>query len=157
MPSLWEKATINDPEMFWAIVSDFSPTLANFAKKLLNISPNSVPSERAFSVLKLQHISLRNRLSLTKLDYLYFLFMNRRVLDRKTMSYKRTIYDLTPTKKLAEENEILDQETIIEREGTNEDEEESTKAIEAITTFQRNGNTIKRRRLNTDDVREVEG
>jgi hypothetical protein len=83
--------------------------------------------------------------------------MNRRVLDRKIMGYKRTIYDLTPTEELAEENEILDQETITEREGTNEDEEESTEAIEATTTSQRDENTTKRRRLNADDVREVEG
>jgi hypothetical protein len=65
------------------------------------------------------------------------------------MGYKRTIYNLTPTEKLAEENEILDQETIIERGSTSEDEKEIT---EKITTFQRDGNTIKRRRLNADDV-----
>ena len=69
--------------------------------------------------------------------------MNRRVLDRKTMGYKRTIYDLTPTEKLAEENKILDQETIIERGGTNEDEEEFTEAIKATTTSQRDGNITK--------------
>jgi hypothetical protein len=82
--------------------------------------------------------------------------MNRRVLDRKTMGYKRTIYDLTPTEELAEENEILNQETITEREGTNEDEKKSTEIIKATTTSQRDGNTTKRHRLNADDVREVE-
>jgi hypothetical protein len=51
--SLWEKATINDPEIFWAIISDFSPIFANFTERLLNILPNSVLFERAFSVLKL--------------------------------------------------------------------------------------------------------
>jgi hypothetical protein len=51
------------------------------------------------------------------------------------MGYKRIIYDLTPTEELAEKNKILDQETITKREGINEDEEESTKAIEIITTF----------------------
>jgi len=73
------------------------------------------------------------------------------------MGYKRTIYNLTPTKKLAEENEILDQKTITKRENTNKDEEESTEAIKTTTTSQRDGNTIKRRRLNADDVREMEG
>lgn len=80
--------------------------------------------------------------------------MNRRVLDRKAMGYKRTIYDLTSTEELAEENEILDQEAITERGSAMGNEE---KATEAITTSQRDGNTTKRRRLNADDVEAVEG
>ena len=59
--------------------------------------------------------------------------MNRRVLDRKIIDYKRTIYDLTPTKELAEENKILNQKIITERGGINKDEEESTEVIKATT------------------------
>ena len=69
------------------------------------------------------------------------------------MGYKRTIYDLTFTEELAEENEILDQETIIKREGTSEDEEEIT---EETTISQKDGNIIKRRRLNADDIEKLE-
>jgi hypothetical protein len=52
-PSLWEEDTIADFDMFWAIASDFSPLLANLADRLRTTPPNSVPSERAFSALKL--------------------------------------------------------------------------------------------------------
>jgi hypothetical protein len=77
IPSLWEKGIVDDWEIFWTVASDFSPVLANFAERFLNTLPNSVPSERAFFVFKLQYTFLRNRLSLIKLDYLCFLFMNR--------------------------------------------------------------------------------
>jgi len=50
---LWEKAIINDSEVFWVIISDFSPTLANFVERLFNIFSNFVFFERAFFVFKL--------------------------------------------------------------------------------------------------------
>jgi Protein of unknown function (DUF 659)/hAT family C-terminal dimerisation region len=148
-PSLWETDAMENWEIFWAIASDFCPTLAHLAERLLTTPPNSVPSERAFSALKLQHTPLRNRLSLTKLDYLCFIYMNRRVLDRKAMGYKRTIYDLTPMEELAEENEILDHEATDECGVISEDEEE----MEEVEY------TTKRRRLNAGDggEEEVEG
>ena len=64
--------------------------------------------------------------------------MNRRILDRAIIGYKRNIYDLTPMEKLEEEDDILDLKAEEERESTI------------------NGNTIKRRRLNADDVEELE-
>jgi hypothetical protein len=142
--SLWEE--IDDYDTFWTIISDFSPRLANLAKRL-NFTPlNSVLSERAFSALKLQHSQLRNSLSLAKLSFLYFLYINRRVLDRKIMGYKRNIYDLTPDEEIEEEQEILDHEAKNEVKGIILKEE----GVEASTTSQRDGNTTKRRRLNAD-------
>jgi hypothetical protein len=51
MPSLWEKATINDPEVFWAIVGDFSPILANFAERLLNTPLNAHSPFSSYNIL----------------------------------------------------------------------------------------------------------
>jgi hypothetical protein len=50
--------------------------------------------------------------------------MNRRVLDRKIINYKRNIYDLIPDEEMEEEQEILNYEAenkikniILEKEG----------------------------------------
>jgi hypothetical protein len=51
--------------------------------------------------------------------------MNRRILDRKTISYKRNIYDLTPEKEIEKENDILDIETKEENKGTMNDNKET--------------------------------
>jgi hypothetical protein len=72
--------------------------------------------------------------------------MNRRVLDRKIMGYKRNIYDLTPDEEMEEKQEILDYETENEIKGIILEE----KGVETSTISQKNGNTTKRRRLNAD-------
>jgi hypothetical protein len=126
--SLWEEDTIADFDMFWVIASDFNFLLANLANRLRTTPPNSVFSERAFSALKLQYSRLRVSLSLAKLSLLCFLYMNRRILDRKAMNYKRNIYDLTPEEKIEEKNDILDIKTEKESGNTINDNKKATEA-----------------------------
>jgi hAT family C-terminal dimerisation region len=54
--------------------------LAPLAIRILTTTANSVPSERAFSTMKLQHTKLRNRLSPTRVEKLVFIHINRRIL-----------------------------------------------------------------------------
>jgi hAT family C-terminal dimerisation region len=66
--------------MFWTSIKDDAPTLANLAIRILSTAANSVPSERAFSTMKLQHTKLRNRLLPSRVDKLVFIHINRRIL-----------------------------------------------------------------------------
>jgi hypothetical protein len=56
--------------------------------------------------------------------------MNRRVLDRKIIGYKRNIYDLTPDEEIEEKQEILDYEAENEVKGIILEK----KGVEASTT-----------------------
>jgi hypothetical protein len=75
--------------------------------------------------------------------------MNRRVLDRAIIGYKRNIYDLTPMEELEEENDILDLEAEEERESIIDGNEEIIKTTEDSTSNER---PIKRRRGNADET-----
>jgi hypothetical protein len=66
--------------MFWTSIKDDAPTLANLAIRILSTTANSVPSERAFSTMKLQHTKLRNRLLSSRVDKLVFIYINQRIL-----------------------------------------------------------------------------
>jgi hypothetical protein len=72
--------------------------------------------------------------------------MNRRVLDRKIMGYKRNIYDLIPDEKIEEKQEILNHEIENKVEGIILEK----KGVEASTISQKDRNITKRRRLNAD-------
>jgi hypothetical protein len=152
-PSLWKEDTVKNYNMFWAIISNFSPLLTNLVNRLHFTPPNSVFSERAFFSLKLQYFRLLTSLSLAKLSFFYFFYINRRVLDRAVMSYKRNIYDLTPQEEMKEENDILDIKAE-DKSGSTENESKGTiksneKAIEGFTN---NKKPIKRRRGGSDEA-----
>ena len=61
-------------------MKDEAPILAQLAIRILTITANSVPSERAFSTMKLQHTKLRNRLAPSRVDKLVFIHINQRIL-----------------------------------------------------------------------------
>jgi hypothetical protein len=75
--------------------------------------------------------------------------MNRRVLDRAIIGYKRNIYDLTPMEELEEEDNILDLEAEEERESIINGNE---KVTEAIKDFISDKKLIKRRRGDADET-----
>jgi hAT family C-terminal dimerisation region len=70
----------NENWMFWTSIKDDAPTLAKLAIRILSTAANSVPSERAFSTMKLQHMKLRNRLLPSRVDKLVFIHINQRIL-----------------------------------------------------------------------------
>jgi hypothetical protein len=133
-------------------MSDFSLLFTNLAERLVFTPPNSVPSERAFSCLKLQYFRLRISLSLAKLDLFCFFYMNRRVLDRAIMGYKRNIYDLTPTEEMEEEENIFDLKIEEERGSIINGNEKVIKATEATEDFISDGRPTKRRRGSSDEA-----
>jgi hypothetical protein len=102
---LWDKEVIEYPRDFWDLAATYAPTLASLARRLLRTTSNSVPCERAFSTMKLNHTRDRNRLKATTIDKLCFIHINRRVLDREEREARTThIGDL----KEAEEVELED-------------------------------------------------
>jgi hypothetical protein len=68
--------------LFWKIARSIAPAITLIAIRLASIPCNSVPSKRSFSILKLLHNKLRNRLRPNKVDMLQFIYINKRVLER---------------------------------------------------------------------------
>jgi hypothetical protein len=66
---------------FWQTAGGVSPVLAPLAIRLASTRSNSVPSEQSFSILKLLHNNLRNRLLPEWVDRLQYIYINERVLD----------------------------------------------------------------------------
>jgi hypothetical protein len=62
------------------IQRDLAPALAKLALQLLNITANSVASERAFSTMNFLQSKLRNRLTIETMDKLCFIYINQRSL-----------------------------------------------------------------------------
>jgi hAT family C-terminal dimerisation region len=87
--------------LFWRYLQSSAPELSLFAKKVLTVIANSVPSKRAFSTMKYIHSKTRNRLNLIRADKLQFLYMNMRALSKQEY-LQPSMEDL-----LALEDEIL--------------------------------------------------
>jgi len=71
---------IDEDWTFWFSMKDEAPVLAQLAIRILTTTANSVPSERAFSTMRLQHTKLRNRLTPSRVDKLVFIHINQRIL-----------------------------------------------------------------------------
>jgi hypothetical protein len=71
---------IDEDWTFWFSMKDEAPILAQLAIRILTTTANSVPSERAFSTMKLQHTKLRNRLTPSRVNKLVFIHINQRIL-----------------------------------------------------------------------------
>ena len=80
---------IGNPVVFWQAYHAFSTELAQLAIRQFKTPANSVPSERSFSAQNFIHNKFRNRLHQSKVDKLTFIYMNRRVLDRKLQEPRR--------------------------------------------------------------------
>jgi hypothetical protein len=95
----WELT--KNPVLFWRYLQSSAPELSLFARKVLTVIANSVPSERAFSTMNYIHSKTRNRLDLIRTDKLQFIFMNIRALSKQAYP-QPSLEDL-----LALEDEIL--------------------------------------------------
>ena len=97
-----------DPRYFWYLAkSQGAGTLATVALRLIKTLANSVPSERAFSTMKLVHSLVRNKLDARRVEKICFIHINRRIIDQR----RPTIYKLKEEKELLELEADL-QETI---------------------------------------------
>jgi Protein of unknown function (DUF 659)/hAT family C-terminal dimerisation region len=81
---LWQLKT--DRIAFWDSASRHVPELGAIARRLVRTPATSVPSERAFSILNLMLNKLRNRLSNAKLDMLQYIYINKRILRRTSIT-----------------------------------------------------------------------
>jgi hypothetical protein len=75
--------------------------------------------------------------------------MNRRVLDRKAIGYKRNIYDLIPEEKIEEKNDILNIKIEEENRDIINDNKEVT---ETEQDFRNDKRPAKRRRGDSADT-----
>jgi hypothetical protein len=134
---LWTETVMNDPIEYWRLASAYAPDLAVFALRVFNTPPNSAPSERAFSTMKLNAGKFRATMTLERLDKLCFIHVNRCTLDRDEIKGKRHYHQLTEAEELEleEELESIDQielenalirDTTMQRED-DEDEERPEK------------------------------
>ena len=140
---LWTETAMNDPMEYWRLASAYAPDLATFALRIFNTPPNSVPSERAFSTMKLNSGKFRATMALERLDKLCFIHINRRTLDRDEIKgIKRHYHQLTETEEveLEQELESIDQievenanirDTTLQRQDEGEDEDEERPAKRA--------------------------
>jgi hypothetical protein len=71
---------IDEDWTFWFSMKDEAPILAQLAIRILTTTANSVPSERAFPTMRLQHTKLRNRLTPSRVDKLVFIHINQSIL-----------------------------------------------------------------------------
>ena len=73
-----------------------------------------MPCERAFSTINLTHTKYRNRLSVEKVDKLYFVHINRKILDRGKEEFasiiKRRLEDLSIEEAVELETTMLEKE-----------------------------------------------
>jgi hypothetical protein len=74
---------------------EIAPAIAPIARRLALTPSNSVPSERAFSILNLLQNKLRNCLTNQRVDKLQFIYLNERVLQRAEEKERidRTAFD----------------------------------------------------------------
>jgi len=77
---IWEYK--HNMRTFWKVARSIAPAIAPVAIRLASTPCNSVPSERSFSILKLLHNKLRNRLRPDKVNMLQYIYINKRVLER---------------------------------------------------------------------------
>ena len=94
---------------FKGLAAAHAPQLAAFAKRLFRTPNNSVPSERAFSAMKLNSGKYRATMKLEKLDKLYFIHINRRILDRgdkKHNTFTKFYTELTDEQAVDLENDL---------------------------------------------------
>ena len=77
---IWEYK--HDMRTFWKVARSIAPAIAPVAIRLASTPCNSVPSERSFSILRLLHNKLRNRLRPDKVNMLQYVYINKRVLER---------------------------------------------------------------------------
>lgn len=88
---------VEQPIMFWGLMSSFVPELGSLAVKVFKTPSNSVPSERSFSTHKLFHHKRRNKLSADTVNKKVYIHVNQRVLAR---NYKRGGWINTSEEKL---------------------------------------------------------
>jgi hAT family C-terminal dimerisation region len=81
---------VEDPETFWQLHHGECPALATLAYRLQHTLANEVPSERAFSVMKLLKSKTRNKLNDERTNMLLFIQMNLRVLSRSHKNTEQT-------------------------------------------------------------------
>jgi hypothetical protein len=86
--------TRRKPGLFWRYQAASSLELSLFARVVLTVIGNSVPSERAFSTMNYIHSKRRNRLDLDRADKLQFLHMNLLVLAKQKNHYEPTDEEL---------------------------------------------------------------
>lgn len=87
--SIWDLA--NDLVTFWDTAVPFAPVLATLAVRLMQVPGNSVPGERAWSIMNLILTKRRNSLSNINVDRLIYIYMNERVLNRPVGSRDRKL------------------------------------------------------------------
>jgi hypothetical protein len=88
----------------------YAPTLASYAKRLINTVANSAAAERAFSNMNLQHTKHRNGLTVEQVERLLFIQINRRQMrDSEPQDSDPVAYELALLQAEDEELERIQQ------------------------------------------------
>jgi hypothetical protein len=109
---LWVYKVVENPTKFWQFARTYAPNFADLAIRLFVYPAISVPCERAFSSMNLIYTKYRNRLSIEKVDYLCFIYINRKILDRRRKKwngvFKRYMNQLSIEETVEMETSILE-------------------------------------------------
>ena len=98
--------------------------LSPLALRIFSTPSNSVPSERAFSVMNFLHSKARNRLESERVDKLTYIYINTRIFHR--VNNEGFVFDIY---ELIEEEEVEFEQELLQAEGMSDiDEFEENKS-----------------------------
>jgi hypothetical protein len=109
---LWVYKVVENPTKFWQFARAYVLNFVDLAIRLFVCPAISVFCERAFSFINLTYTKYRNRLSIEKVDYLCFIYINRKILDRRRKEwngvFKRYMDQLSIEEAVEMETTILE-------------------------------------------------
>lgn len=111
-----------DPRTFWLMQQQHAKVLGPLSLRIFSTPSNSVPSERAFSVMNFLHSKARNSLESERVDKLTYTYINTRIFRRieKADVVNQPILDFH---ELTEEQEVELEEHLLETEGMSDIDE----------------------------------
>jgi hypothetical protein len=112
----WKHST--DPRMFWIMQTQHAKVIGALAVRIYSTPSNSVPSERAFSVMNFIHRKGRNSLGSEKVDKLTYTYINTRLFRRTEGA--RFVSDLS---EISEEEEVELEDMLMQEEGISDIDE----------------------------------
>ncbi|ETN17832.1 hypothetical protein PPTG_05520 [Phytophthora nicotianae INRA-310] len=109
-----EEASMDTPLEWWTLDTSF-PVLHNFAEKMLSIPTSSAASERLWSVHGFTHSKRRNRLKVSTVEKLSFIYIN----NGDSRPTRSPLYKTSP----ATPNVAFDSDIDSDRDPDNEDDD----------------------------------
>jgi hypothetical protein len=115
----WKHST--DPQTFWMMQTQHAQVIGALAMRIFTTPSNSVPSERAFSIMNFIHRKGRNNLDSERVDKLTYIYINIRQFRRiGEDGQDRFVSDLS---QISEQEEVELEDMLFQQEGMSDSDE----------------------------------